>query len=60
MRLLDKIALNRTLAIVFGFIVSILKFFSLKTGGDDTNDTDIIPPLPKPPLRRRGRPRKNK
>ena len=57
MRLLDKIALNRALAIVFGFIVSILKFFSVKTGGDDT---DIVPPLPKPPLRRRGRPRKEK
>jgi hypothetical protein len=52
MRLIDKIALNRTLSIVFSFILAIVKFFapSLDKEIDKNNP---VPPIPKPPLRKR-------
>jgi len=52
MKLIDKIALNRTLSIIFGFIISLLKFFSPNLG-KELDDNNPIPPIPKPPLRKR-------
>jgi hypothetical protein len=45
MRLLDKLALNRLVAIVLNFIITLIKIFSPKTGEDLGNKY----PLPKPP-----------
>lgn len=53
MKLLDKIAFNRTLAIILSFILSLVKIFSPKAG-KDLEDKIPIPPLVKPPLRKRG------
>jgi hypothetical protein len=57
MKLLDRITLNRTLAIILGFIISLLKIFMPKidTEIDINNPT---PPLPKPPIWKRGRKKK--
>jgi len=52
MKLLDKIALNRAMVIIFGFIISLIKIFIPKVG-KELEDKNPIPPLPKPPLRRR-------
>ena len=46
MRFLDKLALNRLVAIVLGFILSVIKLVVPKT------DTDN-PIVPKPPIKRK-------
>jgi hypothetical protein len=51
MKLLDRIALNRSMIIVFNFILSLLKLFMPKV----LDDTNPVPPVPKPPLRRKPR-----
>jgi hypothetical protein len=45
MRLLDKLVLNRLVAIVLNFIITLIKIVSPKTGEDLGNKY----PLPKPP-----------
>jgi len=57
MKLLDKIALNRSMAIIFSFIISLIKIFMPKVA-KDLEKNNPVPPLPKPPLRKRGRPKK--
>ena len=55
MKLLDRIALNRAIAIISSFILSLIKIFASKT-----KDEKPIIPLPKPPTRRRIRPKNDK
>jgi hypothetical protein len=54
MKFLDKIAFNRSMAIIFSFIISLIKIFMPKIG-KELEDKNPLPPLPKPPLRRRSR-----
>lgn len=51
MKFLDRIALNRLVSIILSFILSIIKLISPKI------DNNPIPPIPKPPLRKRLFPR---
>lgn len=46
MRLLDRIALNRLVSIITGFILAIVKILALKTSEEEDIDE------PKPPKRR--------
>jgi hypothetical protein len=55
MKLLDRIAFNRSMSIVFNFIISLIKLFMPKLG-KELEDNHPVPPLPRPPLRRRPRP----
>jgi hypothetical protein len=52
MKLLDRIAMNRSMAIIFSFIISLIKLFMPKIA-KELEDKNPVPPLPKPPLRRR-------
>ena len=56
MKFLDRVALNRTIAIILGFIISVLKMFMPKI--DQEIDDNPTPPLPKPPIWKRGRKKK--
>ena len=57
MRLLDKIVFNRAVCLIFGFIISLIKIFMPKIG-EDLEKNNPIPPMPKPPLLRKKRNRK--
>lgn len=59
MRLLDRIAMNKVVSMVLNFIISLFKIFAPKIG-EDLEKNNPIPPLPKPPIRKRIRPRKEK
>ena len=52
MNFLDRLALNRLVAIILNFILSMIKIISPKTG-KDLDDKNPFPPIPKPPLRKR-------
>jgi hypothetical protein len=52
MKFLDRVALNRSMAIIFSFIISLIKIFMPKVG-KELEDNNPVPPLPKPPLRRK-------
>lgn len=56
MKFLDRVAFNRTIAIILGFIISVLKIFMPKL--DKEIDNIPTPPLPKPPIWRRGKKKK--
>jgi len=59
MKFLDRVALNRSMAIVFNFIISLIKIFMPKIA-KELEKNNPVPPLPKPPLRRRDRTKKEK
>lgn len=59
MKFLDRVALNRSMSIIFSFIISLIKIFMPKLG-EDLDKNNPVPPLPKPPLKRRGRLKKDK
>lgn len=52
MKFLDRLAFNRLVSIILNFILAVIKVISPKTGKELENNHPI-PPLPKPPLRRR-------
>ena len=52
MKFLDRVALNRSMAIIFSFIISLIKLIMPKLG-KELEDNHPVPPLPRPPLRRK-------
>lgn len=48
MKFLDRLAFNRLVAIVLGFIITVIKLLSPKAG-KELEDKYPTPPLPKPP-----------
>lgn len=52
MNFLDRLAFNRLVSIVLNFILAIIKVIAPKTG-KELEDSHPIPPLPKPPTKRR-------
>lgn len=53
MRFLDKIALNRLIAILASFVLNVIKLFAPNKSVDD-----IVPPPPRVPLLKRRRKQK--
>lgn len=52
MKFLDRLALNRLVAIILNFILSVIKVISPKIG-KELEDNNPILPIPKPPLKKR-------
>jgi hypothetical protein len=52
MKFLDRLAFNRLVSIILNFILAIIKVFAPQAGKELENNHPI-PPLPKPPLRKR-------
>lgn len=52
MKFLDRLAFNRLVSIILNFILAVIKVISPKTGKELENNHPI-PPIPKPPLRRK-------
>jgi hypothetical protein len=53
MNFLDRLAFNRLVAIVLNFIVTIIKIFAPKIGKELEDKCPVVPPLRKPPLKRK-------
>lgn len=52
MKFLDRLALNRLISIILNFVLSVIKIIAPKTG-KDLDNINPMPPIPKPPLRKR-------
>lgn len=52
MRILDRLSLDKSITFLLGFILSLFKIFIPKINKELENNNPI-PPLPKPPIKKR-------